>query len=184
MATVRALFRINGGEVLKIAKTQPSTGRLQTFSDRDVVVFGVLDDPILPDGDQVRDTTSGAIGPLRVLGFAKIFAGPSTVQNATQVEIDGWAALQLDDDNQLDANLAKNYFQDNQTFRKVFTALADILKNELNDASVTTNSILDAIDAANNLGDVKTAIALIPDRPIRTLVQLRTSMINRISKDD
>lgn len=59
-------------------------------------------------------------------------------------------------------------------------AFALTVLDELNLHAERITAILDAIDAAGNLGDVKTAVAVIPDVPQRTIAQLRTSVRNKL----
>jgi len=154
MAT--ALYRLSSNEVLKVS-TQD-----QSFSDADVLFFGVAISPATPDGTLTRENLpDGTLGPLRQLGFAKHYvSGTNTVRNATQLEIDTYAAAELDDDNQQDAIRAKDLLDTHPQFRKILVAMADILKDEIN--------ILRALHA-------------LPDR---TLAQFKTAMSNRVSKND
>ncbi len=59
-------------------------------------------------------------------------------------------------------------------------AFALVLLDEFNDVSATLNSLLTAIDNANNLASLKTDVAAIADRPIRTAQQLKTAVRNRM----
>ena len=52
--------------------------------------------------------------------------------------------------------------------------------DEINLHAQRITAILDAIDGANNLATVKTAIALIPDVPERSTAQLRTAIRNKL----
>lgn len=158
MPQTRTLYRKSSGEVLKIA-VEKSNGTVQEFPSppRNDTIFGVGIDALHPDGTKVRDGQ----GPLRQLGFAQIYIPASnTTRLATQPEIDTWAAAEIDDDNQLDAEQASDLLNSHPRMRKLLTAFADIIKDEIN--------ILRAIEAL----------------PARTLVQLRDQMSARISKDD
>jgi hypothetical protein len=146
-----ALYRTNGGEVVKISLTD------QTFDQRDTDYWTVAADPAFPDGTELRPD-EGA-GPLRTLGYAKIMDGGSC-RNATQPEIDAFPAALLADENLMDRDGAKDLFQFHPRFRKMMIAFADILKDEIN--------ILRAEHAL----------------PARTLNQLKTAMLNRMSEDD
>lgn len=59
-------------------------------------------------------------------------------------------------------------------------AIVLVLVDELNDHSTAINGILDAIDNANNLADMKSAVALIADVPQRTPAQARTAIRNKL----
>jgi len=97
--------------------------------------------------------------PKRVLGSAKI-NDSGTIRNATQNEIDTFAGLELDDKNQRQADTAVEYFQNDPQFRRIMTAFASILVDEFN-----------ILRSEHGLAD-------------RTLSQLKTAIVNRISKDD
>ena len=117
--------------------------------------FGVLTDPPFTDGTQW-------LGPnyeSRLFGYAKINDN-STIRNATQEEIDGFLLAAVGDRNQQQADRAKVYFQNDPEFRRIMNAFADILVSEIN-----------ILRAEHGLAD-------------RTLSQLKTAIINRISKDD
>ena len=63
-------------------------------------------------------------------------------------------------------------------------AFADILKDEFNSLRQWQMSFKSEVAAAANLNDLKTSVAALPDLPDRTLVQFKTAITNRISKDD
>lgn len=169
-----ALYRINGGEVVKISDTQ-------TWPDRSLTYWGVLVGPTFPDGTEVRDTNED----LRVLGFAKFAdVGGTSVRNAIQAEIDAFAPAQTEDEDQQDADGAEDLFLTHPRFRKLMTAYSDILKDELNLVRGWTLSFKAEVAAAGNLGDLQSRVAGLPDLPDRTLAQLKTAIQTRISKDD
>ncbi len=178
-----ALYRESSNEVLKVSAKD------QSFSDRDAAVFGVLTDPTTPDGVDVREQTDD-LGPLRQLGFAKIAEpGGNNVRNATQPEIDGFAASEIDDDNQLDADQALVLFEDHPQFRKKEKARTDIIMREINLLRQRNVQLQNDIAAAANnanafVSDLKASVAAYPVQTDRTLAQLETQMRNRISKDD
>lgn len=60
------------------------------------------------------------------------------------------------------------------------SAFALVVLDELNARANKINAILDAIDGANNLADVKAAIGAIPDYPQRTKAQLKTSVRSKL----
>lgn len=125
MAT--ALFRKSSGEVVKISLSD------QAFLDADPTFWGVLTDPAFPDGTDVRDMDTDPAGPLRVLGFSKrAVPGPPTVRNATAPEIAMFAPAQTDDENQMDADRADSLLANDPQTRKLFTALMDVARTEVN----------------------------------------------------
>lgn len=63
-------------------------------------------------------------------------------------------------------------------------AVAAVLLDELNSHALKINSILDAVDAATSLADLKTRIGLIADYPQRTLAQAKTSINNKIDSGE
>ena len=144
-----ALYRKNGGEVIKISTKD------QSFADANSTYWGVLADPALPDGTEIRDPDE--VG--RVLGYAKIADG-TTIRNAIQAELDNFPIAETNDENSQDADAAIDIFQTHPRFRKMMVAFADIIKNEIN-----------ILRAEHGLPD-------------RTLGQLKTAIINRVSKDD
>jgi hypothetical protein len=128
----------------------------QTFAERDSAYWSVAADPAFPDGIELREDGSG---PLRELGFAKIMDGGSC-RNATQPEIDGFPAAEAADEALQDRDGARDLFENHPRFRKMMIAFADIVKDEIN--------ILRAEHAL----------------PARTLNQLKTAMLNRMSEND
>ena len=59
-------------------------------------------------------------------------------------------------------------------------ALMLVILDEFNNHALKINSILDAVDAATSLADLKTRIAAIPDYPQRTADQIRTAIRNQL----
>lgn len=174
-----ALYRISSNEVLKISL------KGQNFSDRDSAVWGVLTDPVLPDGSEVRDTSGPDPGPLRVLGFAKIaIVGSNTVQNATQPEIDTFALGEVDDDNQLDADQAAVLLDGHPQFRKILKAMIKGILQEDDRVRGQWETFKTSVVAAGNLSDIKTAVAALPDLPARSMTQAKDFILGQISKDD
>lgn len=76
--------------------------------------------------------------------------------------------------------LADDPIPQSKLLRGALLALID----ELNLHALKINSILDAVDAATSLADLKTRIAAITDYPQRTLAQARTSIQNHITAGD
>lgn len=70
-----------------------------------------------------------------------------------------------------------NVFDGTENYERAFALM---LLDEINALSTKINAILDAIDGANNLGAVKTAIAAISDRPIRTITDMKTGLRNKL----
>jgi hypothetical protein len=168
-----ALYRLSSNEVLKISVKN------QSFADRDTTYWGMLTDPTLPDGSEVRDPN----GDFRVLGYAKIVDG-TTIRNATQAEIDTFEGFEIDDENQQDADAAKEFLASHPRFRKILVAMADIIKNEINIVRGWTVDFKAEVASANNLGDLQDRVALLPDLDDRTMAQFKNAMLNRVSKDD
>lgn len=147
MSTV--LYRIGSGEVIKISVKN------QTFAERNTKYWGVLTDPQISDSVEVLDTNQNK----RVLGFAKIWDGVN-VRNATQTEIDNFVVAEDTDDKLQDKDRAVDLLQTQPQFRKLFTAFADIIRQEIN-----------ILRAQHNLPD-------------RTLVQFKNAVRNRLSEND
>ncbi len=178
MAT--ALYRISSDEVVKISPKD------QSFSDRDASVWGVLTDPTTPDGTDVRDTSTDPVGPLRVLGFSKIAEpGSNNVRNATQPEIDTFAAAQLDDDNQLDADQAADLGDVHPQFRKTFKAILKGAVRENNIMAARYNELRGEMLLASNLADLRNRVENnTTDAPIRTNQQAFDALRPDVDKDD
>ena len=143
------LYRISSGEVVSISATD------KTFPTANLTYFGKLTNPPLTDGTDWLDPSYNRC----VLGYAKINDG-GTIRNATQVEIDTFDPLKLDDRNKQEVDNAKAYFQNDPEMRRILTAFADVLVSEIN-----------ILRSEHGLAD-------------RTLSQVKTAIINRISKDD
>lgn len=151
---VTALYRLNGGEVLKVSP------KGQDFADRDPAYFGVLVDPLLPDGADVRERLAdGTLGPLRVVGFAK-FAVPAsnTVRNATLFEIDSFAVAEASDDNALDAARVGELFSTHPQWRKAFKALLKRILQVTNAQATQYNALRAQILAAGSLTALKNGV--------------------------
>lgn len=59
-------------------------------------------------------------------------------------------------------------------------ALTQIVMDEFNNHSTKMKEMLDAVDAATSLADLKTRFGLITDPPQRTLAQLKTALRNKL----
>lgn len=179
MPTITALYRISSNEVVKVSL------KAQTFNDRDPAVWGVLTDPTTPDGTAVREDIDGVLGSWRQLGFAKIAEpGSNNVRNASQLEIDTFAVIETEDENQLDADQAQALFGTHPQFRKLLTAFADILRDEINILRAREVQFQDDVAAVSNLSQLQTAVAAYPVLNPRTMAQLKAAILSRISKDD
>ncbi len=155
-----ALYRIDGGEVLKISVAG------QSFSESDPTYFGVLVDPTLTDGPDVTEVVDGVLGPMRVLGFAKIaLPGSNTIRNATQGEIDAFAPAEAAWRDALDATQALTSINNHPRWRKVFKALLKRLISLFNTTNGKTNTMITQweqykadLAAAGSLAAIKTAV--------------------------
>jgi len=171
-------YRLSSGEVEKIS----SQG--QTFSDRNTTYWGVLTDPSFPDGTDIRVIEPDNFGPLRVLGLAKIWDGIN-VRNATQAEIDGFAAPQIDDDNQQDEDGAADLGDTHPRWRKVFKSLLKGIVRENNIMAGRYNVLRAEMLAATNLNDLQSRIQNnTQDAPIRTNQQAFDALRTDTDKDD
>jgi hypothetical protein len=93
----------------------------------------------------------------------------------TQTTQDAWDLVHLRSD------AATQIQSETSSDAKLKRALAAVLLDELNLHALKHNAILDAVDAATSLADLKTRIAAIPDYPQRTLTQLITAIQNKIN---
>lgn len=67
-----------------------------------------------------------------------------------------------------------------EEFAKALKAVALLTQDEMNLHALKINSILDAVDAATNLADLKTRVGAINDYPQRTPAQLKTAFDNKV----
>lgn len=178
------LYRKSSNEVLKWHLTQP-------FNDADFTYFGVAIDPLTPNGTTVRDTTIDPPGPRRALGQAKVYVpGSNTIQNATQGEIDSWAAFEVSDQNDQDLELAQGMLDNtarfsNKTIRKAFTALLKRIIAENNTMATQWNFFRAEVASANSLSALKSGVANnTSDAPIRTIAQAKTALMNDLDPND
>lgn len=171
-----ALYRINGGEVVKISATN------QQFDAVDSNYWGVATDPAFPDGTQNRENDSG---PLRVLGFAKFMDVPGGIcRNATQGEIDNFAVAETADENIMDRDGARDLLQQHPRFRKLMAAYSKLMVQEFNLVRGWTRDMKAAVDASANLAQFKANVAALPTLNDRTISQLKTALINEITEND
>lgn len=175
MATT-ALYRKNGGECIKISTIG------QPFADRNTDYWGILTDPLTPDGTEASENNNAV---LRVFGYSKIaLPGTNTVRNATQGEIDTFAGKEGEDKALMDKGRAVQLFETHPQFRKLMIAFADVIKNEINLVRGWTVDFKAEVAAASNLGDLKTRVAVMATLDDRTLSQLKTTITNRVSEND
>ncbi len=62
----------------------------------------------------------------------------------------------------------------------IMRAFAETVLDEFNSVANKVNQILDAIDSANNLTQLKSNVAAITDRPQRTLAQLKSAVRSKL----
>lgn len=62
----------------------------------------------------------------------------------------------------------------------IMRAFAEVVLAEINKHALKINEILDAIDGASNLSQIKAAIDAITDLPPRTLAQLKTAVRKKL----
>ncbi len=174
MATT-VLYRKSSGEVIKIST------KGQTFADSDPKYWGVLTDPTFTDGTNYIDIETGE---RRILGISKKW-DDTTVRNSTQQEIDGYQAYEDDDEKEQEADSARNMININPAMRRLLVATFDVLiEHQFNAVREWLMDYKTVIANANNLADVKTGVAALPNLPNKTLQDLKDAVVNRISKDD
>jgi hypothetical protein len=177
---VKALYRINGGEVTKLRDTT------RTFQQQiDEGFQEVLTDPTTPDGLDVVDESGDISGPLKELGFAKIaepLLGPNgNVRNATAGEIAVFIQAEIDDGKAADLIQAKKQIDNNSLWRRWSKALLGLLIDEnLESTNVKVNALTDEVTAlkadlvaSGNYNTFKAAAAL-HDPPASDLKETAT----------
>lgn len=159
MSTV--LYRLIGFEVLNISLQD------RPFTEADTDYYGVLTDPSMPDGTDEVDPD----GNLRVLGYAKFAdVGTNTVRNATQIEIDAFAAGEQETEQAMDIARAMNLAEIDPIFRKIFKAfLARIIDEVFVQTNAKINEMIDQwnqhkadIDSASSLATLRTLTNNLP----------------------
>lgn len=177
---VTALYRISSGEVLKISP------KGQTFADRDLAYFGVITDPVLPDGNTVRAINpDGTMGPLRVLGYAKHYVGiGQDIRNATQAEIDGYAAAEAQDDKAQDVDRVGQLFEQHPQWRKAFKALLKRVRAVTNPQAKKWNDLRVEIAAATNFADFQARVAAMGDLPTYSAAELMAALKADLNPED
>jgi len=172
-ATTWVLYRISSGEVGGISDSHDFASILTDDN------FAVIIDPTISDGVIIRNAEGE-----RELGYCKINDN-GTIRNATQVEINGFQAIEDDDNNQISADKALNYFKNNPQFRRIMAAYTAILIDyEINVYRQWLTDFKAAVAASTSLANFQSRVAAMDDMPQRTLSQMRTAIENRINKDD
>lgn len=183
MAT--ALYRQRSGEVLKISLTN------QPFNQVDATYFGVLHEVGTPDGAEYVD----AEGNYRMVGKAKIADVPQNrVVNATQQQIDGFAAAEETDERLMDAARASSLAEIDPVFARVFKGFLRIIIAEVfQDTNAKVNTLITQwnqhkadIASATTLAALKTSTAALPTvqpnlRTSVTLAQAIAALKNNIA---
>ncbi len=173
-----AAYRKSSNEVIKISLSG------QVFTEN--AFWGVLTDPSLPDGSDVRDASVVDLGPLRELGFAKIaVVGTNTVRNATQVEIDTFEGFEAIDENIQDKNRAADLGDAHPQFRKLVKSILKGIVRENNIMANRYNELRTEMLAATSLADMKTRVLNnTSDAPTRTEQQAFSAVRGDVSEDD
>ncbi len=176
MAT--AQYRVSSNEVIKISIPN------QIFIED--TFWGVLTDPILTDGNQVRDVSGPDVGPLRVLGFAKIAVpGTNTIRNATQVEIDSFQAFEDADDNIKDRDRAGELGTLHPRWRKLVKAILKAAVRENNIMANRYNELRAEMLAASSLNNLQTRILNNTQNvPTRTNEQAYDAISDDVNEND
>jgi hypothetical protein len=188
-----ALYRKSSNEVVKISAVG------QTFDDRDSNYWGILTDPTTPDGTEVRETLANTrLGPLRVLGFAKIAEpGSNNIRNAIQAEIDTFAAAETDDNDQLDADQTGSLLENHPMWRKYSKALLKtIIEEVLENGNVKINEMVSQWNqfkadtaTASNLAQLQASVAALPEilpdlNETATVAQALSKIKAKVNKAD
>lgn len=151
---VTAIYRKSSGEVLSIDINGRPVGANPAW-------FGVLTDPLTPDGIELqRIGPDGTPGPRRELGFSKIAEpGSNLVRNATQTEINTFAGFERQDSNQRDALRARYYLKEDPFFRRFIHAVFRSLLRISNVQATVYNDLRNEMLAATSLANLKQRIA-------------------------
>jgi len=173
-----ALYRISSGEVHNIEAIDDSHSDLVATG-----FWGVLTDPPFTNGTVCRDPS----GELRVFNFAKI-NDSGTVRNATQIEIDGFAAHRENDRKQAQANKALAKLLNDPIIRMLLKAQAKaFIEYEFNKTRALFRVMFEQIALSTTLANFQTrmaAVAAAHPMPDRSLPQLWTIIQDEISPND
>lgn len=168
---VTALYRINGGEVIKISEIDRS------WPDADANFYAVMVDPALPDGSLLREVLpispgSARYGPRRQLGFAKIaISATNTIRNATQEEIDFFDDAEGQDGQAEDAIQAREQVVKHPFIARVLMALIRRLVDNVNQQNAKANAVItqwesfkDAMANENlTITQIRSGVASLPE---------------------
>lgn len=116
-------------------------------------------------------------GDFYVNGEGKLVVRPTLPDNPPIFEAPDSPLISL---RNLAVALADDPIPQSKLLRGALLALVD----ELNLHALKINSILDAVDAATSLADLKARIGAIADYPQRTLAQAKASIRNHITAGD
>ena len=131
-----------------------------TCSGSEVSFVGII--VSAADGTQLM-IWDGGLNNMRAMTAGEIAAIPGQITVALRAA----ASTQIATGTDADAKLKR--------------AIVDVLKDELNLHALKINAILDAVDAATSLADLKTRITAIPDYPQRTLSQIKTAIETKLT---
>ena len=168
-----ALYRKSSNECTQISLTNSS------FDNYSSTYFGVLTDPPFTDGTDTQDPN----GDYRVLGYSKI-NDSGTIRNATQGEIDTFEAGEIDDNNAIDADKAKIYFQNDHIFRRAMIALIKGIIKEDNEGRLWTRDFMAAVAASTSLADFQSRVAALNTPADRVFSDAKDYILGQINKDD
>jgi len=162
------VYRSSSGEVAVI-----SIGN-NPFSEFCTSYFTVVTDPTFQDGTETD---------FRTLGLSKIFDS-GIVRNATQVEINGFKAFEIEDRNIRQEIIAKSYFQTDPKFRRAVIAVIKGIIREDNILRNWTRDFKDLVAASTSLADFKARVAAEDTLINREFDDAKTYILNQVSKDD
>ena len=167
------LYRLSSNEVEEITEIAPA--------NVDTTYIGILTDPPLTDGTQWLSPAPDY--QKRVLGYAKINDN-GTIRNATQNEIDTFAAAAVDDRNKREADRVIDYFQNDYIFRRAMIALIKGIIKEDNENRLWIRDFKDVVAASTSLANLQSRVAAL-DTPVdREFQDAKDYIISQVSKDD
>lgn len=162
------VYRTSSGEVANISTAN------NPFVEYSLTYFTVVTDPTLVDGTDID---------FRTLGMSKIYDN-GTVRNATQQEIDGFAAYALADRNAKQAQQATDYLDNDPKFRRAVMAIIKGIVREDNELRNWMRDFKDLVANSTSLADFKSRVAAEPDMVNREVADAKTYIKNQISADD